>query len=199
MSRFPLPHLTTLCLFGMIVSPAPAAAQMPDLPPELASARSVLDKYADPIVAVHDGYLSTVGCIDYPKGASEGSMQYVAGGMGVHFLNAQNIGPTLDPAKPQVLIYEPNGTKLRLVAAEWFVPAAVVGDAEPPSIFGKQLQGPMEGHKPIMPAEVHHYDLHVWLWKDNPAGIFSPTNPKVTCKSAAYSFAEDAPKMVHKH
>jgi hypothetical protein len=172
---------------------------MPNLPPELTSARTALDKYADPIVAVHDGYLSTLGCIDYPKGADEGKMQYVPGGMGVHFINMQNIGPTLDPTKPQVLIYEPQGNKLHLVAAEWFVPAAVVGEGTPPSIFGKQLQGPMEGHAPIMPPELHHYDLHVWLWKDNPAGMFSPTNPKVSCKGSAYSFAEDAPKMVHQH
>ncbi len=55
----------------------------------------------------------------------------------------------------------------------------------------------MEGHQPLMPVAVHHYDLHVWLWKANPAGIFSPTNPSVTCPAKAYSFAETAPKMVH--
>jgi len=50
-----------------------------------------------------------------------------------------------------------------------------------------------------MPAEVHHYDLHVWLWKTNPEGVYSPTNPAVKCPKAAYSFAEAAPKMVHEH
>jgi hypothetical protein len=40
----------------------------------------------------------------------------------------------------------------------------------------------------------------VWLWKENPAGVFSPTNPSVTCPDARYSFAEVAPKMVpHEH
>jgi hypothetical protein len=158
----------------------------------------LLDKYADPIVAVHDGFLSTVACVEYLKGGTEGSMQYAPGGMGVHFINMGNVGPTLDPSKPQVLIYEPVGDKLRLVAAEWFMPAQLAGAARP-SIFGKELQGPMEGHKPLMPAEVHHYDLHVWLWKTNPEGVYSPTNPAVKCPKAAYSFAEDAPKMIHKH
>jgi hypothetical protein len=26
-----------------------------------------------------------------------------------------------------------------------------------------------------------HYDLHVWLWQDNPAGMFALFNPTVTC------------------
>jgi hypothetical protein len=26
-----------------------------------------------------------------------------------------------------------------------------------------------------------HYDLHVWTHKANPAGVFSPFNPKVSC------------------
>ncbi len=184
------------------MSATPASAQvriasMPKaLPPELESVRAALDKYKDPIVAVHDGYLSTLGCIEYPKGMSDGGMQYVPGGMGVHFLNLGFIGPTLDPAKPQVLIYQPVGDKLRLVAAEWFVPLQAAG-AERPKIFGKELEGPMEGHQPVMPAGLHHYDLHVWLWKDNPAGVFSPTNPAVKCPRQAYSFQESAPKMVH--
>ncbi len=183
----------------LLATASAAGAQGSALPAELQSVRALLDKYNDPIVAVHDGFLSTVGCVEYPKGGKEGTMTYAAGGMGVHFINMGNVGPTLDPAKPQVLIYEPVGDKLRLVAAEWFVPAQLAGDKRP-SIFGKELQGPMEGHKPLMPAEVHHYDLHVWLWKTNPEGVYSPTNPAVKCPKASYSFAEEAPKMVpHKH
>ena len=26
-----------------------------------------------------------------------------------------------------------------------------------------------------------HYDLHVWLWKGSPSGIFSMWNPSVSC------------------
>src|SRR5687768_493543 len=189
----------TFAVVLLVAVPHVARAQSSALPAELQSVRALLDKYADPIVAVHDGFLSTVACVEYLKGGSEGSMQYAPGGMGVHFINMGNVGPTLDPSKPQVLIYEPVGDKLRLVAAEWFMPAQLAGAARP-SIFGKELQGPMEGHKPLMPAEVHHYDLHVWLWKTNPEGVYSPTNPAVKCPKASYSFAEEAPKMVpHKH
>jgi hypothetical protein len=148
--------------------------------PELERTRALLDKYQDPIAAVHDGYFSTVGCVEYLQGGAEGSMKFVPGGMGVHFLNLQHIGQQLDPAKPQILIYEPVGGKLRLAAAEWFVPTQVAGKTRP-SIFGQPLQGPMEGHHPLQPAALHHYDLHVWLWKWNPSGLFAPFNPRVTC------------------
>ena len=120
------------------------ASAKPSLSPELEQVRANLDKYRDPVLAVHDGYFSTVGCVEYPDGGHEGTMPYAPGGMGVHFLNMQLIGPTLDPAKPQVLIYEPDGDKLRLVAAEWFVPMEAAGQTRP-AIFGKQLEGPMEG------------------------------------------------------
>ncbi|MEO6446543.1 MAG: hypothetical protein ABIZ91_00205 [Gemmatimonadaceae bacterium] len=192
----PLVVATTL----LVCLPAPEAMAQSgvarnSLSPELLHAKEVLSKYRDPVMAIHDGYMSLLGCIEYPSGSAEGSMQYVPGGMGVHFLNPANVGPTLDPAKPQVLIYEPVGDKLSLVAAEWFMPMQIAGD-KAPVIFGKSLEGPMEGHKPLMPTELHHYDLHVWLWKNNPAGVFSPTNPAIKCQKGPYSFAEAAPNMV---
>ena len=83
---------------------------------------------------------------------------------------------------------------LVLTGAEWFVPTAV--SKTPPSVLGHQLMGPMEGHPPILPAELHHWDLHVWLYKDNPNGMYSPTNSAVKCPKGAYSFADAPPKMV---
>lgn len=191
-------RLASLAALLVVTAPSSGTAQAPSVPAELADVRAQLDKYRDPIAAVHDGYLSSVACIEYPKGASEGSMRYAPGGMGVHFLNFGFVGPTLDPSKPQVLIYEPVGDSLRLVAAEWFMPAEVAGSSRP-KVFGKELEGPMEGHQPLMPVGFHHYDLHVWLWKNNPEGVFSPTNPAVRCPARGYSFSEAAPKMVHQH
>ena len=178
-----------------VVAQTPAQfATVVGLSPELERARAALDKYQDPVVAVHDGYLSTIACVEYTKGG-EGTMHYAPGGMGVHLINLQLLGPALDPTKPQVLIYEPDGDRLRLAAAEWFVPVAVAGQKRP-TIFGQELQGPMEGHVPLQPASFHHYDLHVWLWRHNPAGTFAPTNPAVKCPKRGYSFTERAPKLV---
>lgn len=185
-------------LLTLVALPQQARAQGTALPAQLQDVKKLLDKYNDPVVAVYDGFYSTVGCIEYPNGGGDGAMKYAPGGMGVHFLNMANVGPKLDPAKPQVLIYEPVGDKLRLVAAEWFMPTEVAA-GKAPSIFGQELGGPMEGHQPLMPAGLHHYDLHVWLWKNNPAGVFSPTNPALKCPKVGYSFAEAAPKMVHAH
>jgi hypothetical protein len=159
--------------------------------------RKALDKYKDPIAAVRDGYYSSVGCVDFPAGGTEhGSMEYKPGAMGVHFINMALVGPKLDSTKPQVLLYEPVGDKLVLTGAEWFVPTELA--KTPPTILGHQLMGPMEGHAPIMPAELHHWDLHVWLWKDNPNGMFSATNSAVKCPTTGYgyTFADAAPKMV---
>jgi hypothetical protein len=180
----------------VVSSLAPNAQEsLPTLPPDLERVRSALDKYQAPVVAVHDGYLSTVGCMAYPQGGGPGRVPYSPGAMGVHFLNGQLIGPEVDPLRPQVLVYEPAGDKLRLVAAEWFVPLAT-GVKQRPQLFGHAFWGPMEGHHPLMPLDLHHYDLHVWLWKKNPAGLFSATNPDVKCPPGPYSFAHAAPKLV---
>ena len=176
-------------------SPRALPAQASGLSPELAAAKAALEKYKDPILAVHDGYFSSVACLEYSKGMSgHGGMDYKAGGMGVHFLNASLIGPTLDPTKPQVLIYEPVGDKLVLAAAEWFSPTEV--SKTPPTIFGQTLQGPMAGHEPVIPEAMHHWDLHVWFWKANPSGMFRSTNPNIKCPKRAYSFDEEPPKLV---
>ena len=160
------------------------AMQQSSLTPALAATRAALDKYKDPLQAVREGYFSTVACLAYPTMAHD---DMKPGAMGVHFLNPANIGPTLDSLKPQALMYEPVNGKLVLVGAEWFVPVAV--SKTPPTIFGQKLTGPMEGHEPIMPATLEHWDLHVWLWKDNPNGVFSATNPSVKCPSTfGYSY-----------
>ncbi len=163
----------------------------------ITAVRKALEKYKDPIAAVRDGYYSTVGCVDFPTGGTEhGAMEYKPGAMGVHFINMSYVSPKLDSTKPQVLLYEPVGDKLVLTGAEWFVPTEV--SKTPPTILGHQLMGPMEGHAPIMPAELHHWDLHVWLFKDNPNGMFSATNSAVKCPKTGYgyTFADGPPKMV---
>lgn len=168
--------------------------------PSLDQVRAALDKYQDPFVAIRDGYLSTVGCIAFSAGGHEGmghdmTMAYKPGGMGVHLVNMGNVGPALDPMKPQVLIYQPVGDRLKLAAAEWFMPMQLAPNG-PPSVLGQSLQGPMEGHQPILPESLYHYDLHVWLWLQNPYGMFSPTNPNLKCPAGAYSFQDGPPKMV---
>ena len=166
------------------------------LSPELEQLRLSLQKYQDPVVAIRDGYFSTLGCVEYPKPGGQGQVAYPAGAMGIHFLNPSLISPAPDPKRPTLLLYEPDAHgKLTLVGAEWFVPLAT-GIKERPQLFGREFDGPMEGHEPLLPQNLHHYDLHVWLWKQNPAGLFSPTNPLVKCSGYSYTIVEEAPHIV---
>lgn len=183
-------------LVALVFATGSARAQRPSLPPELAELRASLEKYQDPVVAVRDGYFSTLGCVDYPKAGGPGRVAYKAGGMGIHFLNPALVGPTPDPKRPAILLYEPDAAgKLTLVGVEWFVPLAT-GVKERPHLFGQPFDGPMEGHEPLLPQSLHHYDLHVWLWKPNPSGLFSPTNPRVKCPGYRYTILEEAPSIV---
>ena len=191
--------LGVVALLGLsVIQPLGAQSQRagspPQVPAELERVRAILDKYRDPITAIHDGYFSTLACVAFPVAGGAGQLPYPAGGMGVHFLNVSLIGPQLDSTRPQVLMYEPDGDSLRLVAAEWFIPTDAVQSR--PQLFGQAFDGPMEGHHPIMPAALHHWDLHVWLWKANPAGMFKATNPNVRCPARAYSFQEQAPRVI---
>jgi hypothetical protein len=171
------------------------AASGDDFNAQIETLRKSMGKYQDYKVAVRDLYLSTVACVYYSGEKIEHHMEYAKGAMGVHFANLTVKGPP-DPAKPNVLIYEPSGGTLKLVAVEWLVPLTP-DTKEPPSLFGEKFLGPMEGHEPLIPKEFVHYDLHAWLFKDNPLGMFAPTNPNVSCDGFDFALLEKPTKMIH--
>ena len=197
MMRFPK---SARCAFVVVLGLAcigtalrPAAAAEPD-EAQIDALRKSLEKYQDYKMAVRDLYLSTVGCVHYSGEKIAHHMEYPKGAMGVHFVNLTVRGAP-DPMKPNVLIYEPVGKKLKLVAVEWLVPLTP-DTKERPSLFGQPFMGPMEGHEPLIPKEYVHYDLHAWLFKNNPLGMFSPTNPDVNCEGYDYSLLEKPTMMV---
>jgi hypothetical protein len=106
--------------------------------------------------------------------------------MGYHYQNINYLlDGIVDPSLPEILVYEPkkNG-KLQLVAVEFMVIAEywdAVND-EPPMLGGQVFddhRAPGSGGPPFP-----HYQLHAWVWKNNPAGIYSPFNPNITCEFA---------------
>src|SRR5215475_15960370 len=107
-----------LAFIGTVLKPI--AAEDP-YKAQIDALRKSLEKYQDYKVAVRDLYLSTVGCVHYSGEKMAGHMEYPKGAMGVHFVNLTIVGPP-DPMKPNVLIYEPVGKELKLVAVEWLVP-----------------------------------------------------------------------------
>jgi len=148
---------------------------------QLRKTKAALDKYQSVDVAKAAGYEQTGACAFALPGAGEESSH--AGAMGIHFTNTAALADgKLIPTKPEILVYAPTaGGGLQLVAAEYFQPDTdqnVRTDDDRPSLFGRAFDGPMLGHAPGMPI---HYDLHVWLWKHNPSGVFAPWNPDVSC------------------
>ncbi|MDP9480450.1 MAG: hypothetical protein M3R38_33115 [Actinomycetota bacterium] len=148
-----------------------------DASKKLAEVRKVTAKYQDVNEAWTDGYRIA------GNGAEEPDPGHCVGGMGYHYVNEALIGdPSVDPLKPEVLLYAPSEAGPRLVGVEYL---AVDDDQNvnthneyPPSLFGVPFDGPMLGHGPDIPV---HYDLHVWTWEANPNGIFAPYNPNVRC------------------
>jgi hypothetical protein len=154
-------------------SPAGIAAR-------LARTKRALDKYQSVDAAKADGYAPASPCEATPVDADQSSY---GGTMGFHYVNGAVMqSGVLDPAKPPILVYAPTKDGgLELVAAEYFKPDAdqnTATDDDRPTLFGRAFDGPMNGHAPGMPI---HYDLHVWLWKHNPSGLFAPWNRDVTC------------------
>lgn len=137
----------------------------------LAALRHDLMPYTDVRRALADGFIPVSECTESP-----------AGGMGVHFLNPARAMSPVDATKPAILLYSPTVTGgFELIGAEWFQADAdqnLATDGDRPSLWGRPFEGPMPGHDATMPI---HYDLHVWLFDSNPAGVFAPWNTSVSC------------------
>lgn len=139
----------------------------------VAGVRRATARYHQVSVALADGYLATDQCVELPG----------VGGMGMHYVSPARLSDgVLDATRPEVLLYAPNGAgEPQLVAVEYFQPDAdqnLGTDGDRPSLLGHAFDGPMPGHSPDMPI---HYDLHVWVWAHNPAGMFESWNPVISC------------------
>ena len=158
---------------------------------ELRRLRAAVAPYHNFAAAEAAGY-SIVGepCVESPDGA-----------MGFHAVNRSLTADLVsDALQPEILLYAPrsNGT-LELVGVEYFqiALANTAGGPRPwfeatppplgfattaPTVLGQTFNGPMPGHNPSMPW---HYDLHAWVFEANPAGVFAPWNPAISCATAA--------------
>jgi hypothetical protein len=104
------------------------------------------------------------------------------GAMGVHYAKSSLVADgKLDVARPEALVYAPQGTTLRLAAVEYVVLESAwnARHAGPPALFGHRFNLTPAGNRFGLPA---YYSLHAWLWKHNPAGTFSMWNPEVHCR-----------------
>jgi hypothetical protein len=118
------------------------------------------------------------------------------GGMGIHYLNPQYfdqvvnghfVDGNVDASTPEAVIYEPlaNGG-MRLVAVEYIVTREAWEEehgagAPAPSLFGQDFELVQAGNRYGLPD---FYELHAWIWKNNPLGMHNDWNPTVTCAAA---------------
>ena len=151
----------------------PSSPHRTALQRELQSVKAATARYHSYKQAVRAGY-SVAGepCVASPLGT-----------MGIHAVNpALMADPAISPLRPEILLYVPKANgKLRLVGVEYWkadADGSLATDDDRPSLFGQPFNGPMPGHNPTMPV---HYDLHVWIWKANPSGLFAQFNPALSC------------------
>lgn len=97
------------------------------------------------------------------------------GGMGYHYINVSLLDTTVDFLQPEAMVYVPgpNGI-LQLGAVEYIVPAAAwdAEHSELPQVIGHEFH---------LNPSLGVYVLHIWIWKNNPSGMFEDWNPKVSC------------------
>ena len=154
--------------------------------------RSLSDPYHDLAAATNAGY--TVWSPD-PTASGATCPSSTDGNMGYHRVNVALRGGAADPAagdaevdltKPEMLMYEKTSTgAMSLAGVEYIVFKAAWervhgASAAPPEILGHPLLASSHVF-PGNPNPIDHYELHVWVWKDNPNGMFAPYNPMVTC------------------
>ena len=153
-----------------------AAAERSTPQDDFAAARAATAKYHDITRATGFDELrdaAGIACIDNP-----------AGGMGVHFVNGSRLNSVLDPALPEALVYEPQADgSMKLGALEYVVLDSDWTGPGAPELFGQSFEyqpGPGEAspNRFGLPA---FWELHLWVWNQNPRGMFDDWNPKVTC------------------
>jgi hypothetical protein len=147
----------------------------------IARARSATAAFRDIKEAKAAGYglltdAKGIACIDNPG----------VGAMGIHYVNSSLVGNAKErAAHPEALVYEPlPGGALRLVAVEYVVIQSTWQKAHPdhaPWLYGHRFELVPAGNRYGLPP---FYELHAWIWKYNPLGMFNDWNPRVTCAAA---------------
>jgi len=177
---------------GEAAGAAVSFAALEETVEQLRRARAATAKYRDVRAAEADGYRA-MG-------------PYVAG-QGFHYVKRQRgLAAAVDIERPPILLYEkapsaPDG--LQLVGISWLLDAPAGPDGQPATNPFPPALAVWHKHENIclLPPDGATVDLgltgpqcrerdgrflaqtpwmmHAWIWKDSPAGVFSPLNPDV--------------------
>jgi len=189
----------------------PVAALAADREPTLDEVRVAADRFQDVNVALAEGYIRDPMnlCDTAPMMGRAKEL----GAMGVHYFRPDLLGIAGPPnprvngtgthtdfRKPAILIYEPQADgSLQLVAVENLVFEAAwkaAGNKELPRFHGAPYDHMVDDPATAI-DEAHmfepHFDRHVWVFRDNPSGVYAPFNPSVSCEH------HEAGKVAAKH
>ena len=162
--------------------------------------RAATERFRAVIVAIAEGYVRDPMnlCETAPMMGRPAEL----GAMGIHFFRPDLLGITAPPnprvdgngihtdfLKPSILIYEPQADgSLELVAVENLVFKTAwesAGNAERPRFHGVPYDHMFDDPDTSV-DEAHmfepHFDRHVWLYRENPNGMFAQFNPNVSCE-----------------
>lgn len=168
--------------------------------PTLDQVRAATAKYQDVQVALAEGFMPDPSgmCVTAEMEGRPASH----GAMGVHYIRMDLLGIPGPPegrvdgngthtdfTRPAVLLYEPQADgSMQLVGVENLVFQAAweaEGHDGPPSFHGVEWNHMADDPNTEF-DEAHmfmpHWDRHVWIYRDNPDGVFEPFNPAVTCE-----------------
>jgi hypothetical protein len=189
---------------GAVLARSPERALRPEpavmgSEPTLAEVRQATERFRDVKVALAEGYIRDPN--NMCETAEMMGRPAALGAMGIHYFRPDRLGITAPPSPrvngngthtdfrtPSILIYEPKADgSLELVAVENLVFAEAwraAGHTERPTFHGVPYDSMADD--PTTPIdEAHnfepHFDRHVWIYRDNPNGVFTPLNPAVSC------------------
>ncbi len=186
-------HSTAVLLALLLAGCNSAAAE-----PTLDEIKQAAERFRDVKVAIAEGYTTDNKCV---TGEMLGHPAH-EGAMGMHYVRRDLLGLPDKPAgrvsgtgtytdfeKPAMLVYEPQADgSLALVAVENLVFASAwqaEHGAAPPQYRGTPFV--LLSDDPATKLdEAHgwepHFELHAWVFRDNPMGVHAQVNPAVTCR-----------------
>lgn len=203
-----LPMTLAVCSFALV---APAAVPAQDAAaavpmtlaltePTLEAVVAATERFKDVNVALAEGYVRDP--MNICETADMLGRPAELGAMGIHYFRPDVLGITgveprvngtgthTDFLAPAVLIYEPQADgSLELIAVEnlTFIEAwEAAGNEGRPTFLGVEYDLMADDPATSEVDEAHmfepHYDLHVWLYRDNPNGMFTQFNPSASCE-----------------
>jgi hypothetical protein len=182
-----------------------ASSSPKDGEPSLSDIRRATERFRDVKVALAEGYIRDPS--NMCETADMMGLPREKGGMGIHYFRPDLLGITAPPnprvngasthtdfLKPAILLYEPQADgSLALIGVENLVFAKAwkgAGHDEPPAFHGVSYDTMIDDPATTI-DEAHnfepHHDRHVWLYRENPNGVFAPFNPRVTCEHHAHA------------